>query len=194
MDYTGVVRREGAVYIPHNPTIRNEILRVNHDDPWQGGHFGERRTKAIITRHYWWPQMVADILKYIKTCDICQRMKVPRHKPYGLLSPLPVPEEPWQDISLDYIVGLPPSARDGRAYDAILVIVDRYSKMVRFLLCRGTTNAPDLARMIINEIVSKYGAPRSIVSDRDTTFTSTYWGTLCYYLATRRCFSTAFHP
>ena len=194
VDRAGIVRRECAAYVPQDPAIRNEILRVNHDDPWQGGHFGEHRTKETIMRHYWWPQIARDILRYVKTCDICQRMKVPRHKPYGLLSPLPVPEEPWQDISLDFIVRLPPSARDGRAYDAILVIVDRYSKMVRFLPCRGTTDAPDLARMIIEEIVSKYGAPRSIVSDRGSTFTSTYWGTLCYYLATRRCFSTAFHP
>ena len=194
VDHAGIVRRNGAAYIPRDSAVRNEILRVNHDDPWQGGHFGQRRTHATILRHYWWPHIGQDILRYVKTCDICQRMKVPRHKPYGLLSPLSVPKEPWQDISLDYIVGLPPSARDGRAYDAILVVVDRYSKMVRFLPCRSTTDAPDLARMIIEDIVSKYGAPRSIVSDRGSTFTSTYWGTLCYYLATRRCFSTAFHP
>ena len=94
VDQTGVVRRDGTAYVPHDPAVRAEILRVNHDDPWQGGHFGRRRTRKTIMRHYWWPQIAKDILRYVKTCDICQRMKVPRHKPYGLLVPLLVPKEP----------------------------------------------------------------------------------------------------
>lgn len=193
-DQASIVRRDGAAYVPRDPATRQEILRVNHDDPWQGGHFGQRRTFEVIARHYWWPQMRREVNAYVETCDICQRMKVPRHKPHGNLAPLPVPKGPWQDISMDFIVGLPPSLSGGVACDSILVVVDRFSKMAVFMPCLSTTDAKSMAQMILTGVVSKYGAPRTIVSDRGTTFTSEYWGTLCYYLATSRLFSTAFHP
>lgn len=191
---SGIVRRGDAAYVPRDPAIRQEVLRVNHDDPWQGGHFGQRRTHEVIARHYWWPQLRSDINEYIASCDICQRMKVPRHKPYGRLTSLPTPEGPWQDISMDFIVGLPPSLHRGVACDSILVVVDRFSKMVVFTPCLSTIDAPKMAQLILESVISRFGAPKSIVSDRGTTFTSEYWGTLCYHLATRRLFSTAFHP
>ena len=193
-DQNGIVRRNGLAYVPHDPATRQEIYRVNHDDPWEGGHFGERRTADTIMRYYWWPQIRRDVYQYVDSCDICQRMKVPRHKPYGKLEPLPVPKGPWEDISMDFIVGLPPSMRGKSACDAILVIVDRYSKMVVLTPCNGTIDAREMAEIILEKIVAKYGAPKSIVTDRGTVFTSSYWGSLCSHLATRRLFSTAFHP
>lgn len=194
VDHAKLVRRDGVVYVPRDPATRQEILRVNHDDPWQGGHFGRTRTHTNIARHYWWPQMRSEIDAYVKTCDICQRMKVPRHKPYGQLEPLPQPKGPWQDISMDFIVGLPPSVYQRHACDSILVVVDRFSKMVILVPCRSTIDAVGLGQVILERVVAKFGAPKTIVSDRGSTFTSTYWGALCSYLATRRLFSTAFHP
>ena len=96
---------------------------------------------------------------------------------------------------MDFVVGLPPSRGvAGKPYDAILVVVDRYSKMCRYIPTRIDVDASQLATLLIAEIFSKFGTPDSIVSDRGTTFTAKYWGTFCYYLAIRRCFSTAFHP
>ena len=66
--------------------------------------------------------------------------------------------------------------------------------MVRFVPCQNEVDAAGLGEILVNEIFSKYGAPRSIVSDRGTTFTSGYWETLCHYVVIKRCFSTAFHP
>ena len=121
-------------------------------------------------------------------------MKTPHHRPYRHLVPLPQPERAWQDISMDFITGLPPAIRRGKAYDAILVVVDKYSKMVRYIPCTSEIDAPELGERLIKEIFSKFGRPRSIVSDRGFTFTSKYWGTLCYYLTVKRRLSTAFHP
>ena len=81
-------------------------------------------------------------------------MKVPRHKPYGLRAPLPQPEEPWQDISLDFIVGLPPSTRKGSVYDSIRVVVDRYSKMARFITCNNTIDAKGFGDLLVDSIFS----------------------------------------
>jgi transposase InsO family protein len=194
MDPAGLMRCDGAVYVPDDRATKLKILLANHDDPWQGGHFGRRRTLEVIRRFYTWPKLAKDVRKYCKSCDVCQRMKVPRHKPYGLLQPLPMPERPWQDISMDFVVGLPPSKRREVVYDSILVVVCRYSKMVRFIPCYNDITAPELADTLVDEIFSKFGVPRSIVSDRGTTFTSDYWRTICYHAMIKRCFSTAFHP
>ena len=193
-DPAGLVRNAGAVYVPEDLTIRSEILRVNHDDPWQGGHFGRSRTQKVIKRFYYWPELARDVRKYVSTCDICQRMKSPRHKPYGLLMPIPVPEGPWTDISLDFVTGLPPSARRGTAYDALLVVVDRFSKMIRLVPCGIDIAAEELGEILVEEIFSKYGLPKSIISDRGPILTSEYWGTMCYHLAVKRRLTTAFHP
>ena len=79
--------------------------------------------------------MKSDIKEYMTTCDVYQRMKVPQHKPYGLLAPLPLPDEPWQGIIMDFIVRLPPSMYRRHVYDFILVVVDRHFKMVCLILC-----------------------------------------------------------
>ena len=194
VDPQGLVRCDGAVYVPNDPTTRADLMRVNHDDPWQGGHFGQERTYQIIHRFYYWPHMRRDINTYVSTCAVCQRMKTSRHRPYGLLVPLPVPRGPWEDISLDFIVGLPPSLHMGVACDSILVVVDRFSKMVRYIPTVNTVDAIGVGALITDHILSKFGVPKSIVSDRGSIFTSSYWESLCFYLATRRCLSTAFHP
>jgi RNase H-like domain found in reverse transcriptase/Reverse transcriptase (RNA-dependent DNA polymerase)/Integrase zinc binding domain/Chromo (CHRromatin Organisation MOdifier) domain len=193
-DRYGLWRKDGMAYVPKDHATRMEILRANHDDPWQGGHFGQKRTLEVVQRRYWWPGITADVDRYVETCDICQRMKAPRHKPYGLLVPLPCPTEPWKDISMDFITGLPPSLRMGTACDAVVVLVDRFSKMVRYIACSADIDAAGLAEKLIDEVFSKLGVPWSIVSDRGSIFTSKYWSTFCYYWRVKRNLSTAFHP
>ena len=194
MDQQGLWRKEGMAYVPQDHATRMEILRANHDDPWQGGHFGQKRTKEVVQRRYWWPRITVDVEEHVSACDICQRMKAPRHKPYGLLVPLPAPTEPWKDIAMDFIVGLPPSLRMGTACDAVVVLVDRFSRMVRYIACSKEIDAAALAEKLIDEVFSKYGMPWSIVSDRGSIFTSKYWTTFCYHWRVKKNLSTAFHP
>ena len=105
---------------------------MNHDDPY-AGHFGATRTTVLIHRKYFWPGLNKDIREYIKNCDICQRTKVPRHYPYSLLQLLPTLTHPWRDISMDMIVELPPSTDSkGNAYNVILVIVNHFTKIVKY--------------------------------------------------------------
>src|SRR5437773_11095509 len=95
---------------------------------------------------------------------------------------------------MDMIVRLPPSADSkGNAYDAILVIVNRFTKMAKYFPIREMIAAPQLAELFCNEIVKQYDTPRSIVTDRGSIFTSEYWSTLCYYMKAKRKLSTAFH-
>ena len=192
-DPDGLVRRHGNVYVPEYGGARLEILRRHHDDPL-AGHFGHARTLELIRRKYDWPKLPKDVREYVKTCTLCQQIKPARHRPHGQLQSLPRPERPWMDITMDFITDLPPSKKQGKAYDCILVIVDRYTKMTRYIPTRKTIDADGLASVFFTKIFRHYGAPRSIVTDRGTVFTAKYWSSFCFLLKIRRRLSTAFHP
>ena len=152
------------------------------------------KTYELLHRKYYWPKMKSAVEEHCKTCDICQRTKTLRHRPYGELQSLPQPSGPWKEISIDFVTGLPPSKRQGRVYDAILVVVDRYTKMVRYLACSKKITAVEMADLIFEEVFLRYGVANGVVSDRGSLFTSAYWSEICYQLKVKRRLSTAFHP
>jgi hypothetical protein len=193
IDPKGLLRINGRVYIPKIKSVCDEIMRTNHDDP-QGGHFGRTRTSDAIRRKYFWHGMTKSIKSYVKSCDVCQRAIVHRHKEYGTLESLPTPKRPFETISLDFITGLPPSKWRGHVYDSILVVVDTYTKWSTYIPCRKDIDAAQLAEIFFEQIVSHYGMPKHLVSDRGSIFTSKFWSSLCFYLGARRKLSTAFHP
>jgi hypothetical protein len=190
-DPQGFLQYEGKLYIPAGARLL--AMQRCHDDPL-AGHFGFSKTFDLLKREFWWPQMRKDAKNYCSSCITCARGKSTRHARYGELQPLPIPENVWEDVAMDFITELPSSALNGHRYDSILVVVDRFSKMVHFIPCLGTINAPSLAQTFMREIVRLHGPPKSIVSDRGVIFTSSYWSTFAQCLSTRRLLSTAFHP
>jgi len=127
MSSDGLLLRNGLVYVPAADEIKLGVLQDCHDAP-TAGHLGEDKTLELVTRNYYWPSMRKTVNDYVRTCDTCMRNKVPRHLPHGQLHPLPIPSGPWQSVSMDFIVELPPS----NGYDAIYVCVDRFTKMAHF--------------------------------------------------------------
>ncbi|GJP57345.1 hypothetical protein CLOM_g16368 [Closterium sp. NIES-68] len=137
------------------------------------GHFGSNKTLTGIAKHYYWPHMADDVQKFVTSCDTCQRMKSSKQKKAGLLQPLPVPEQPWQVVSLDFITGLPPTSS---GHDAILVVIDKFSKMGHFIPTHTTARTEETAQLFVRHIISQHGIPTTLThSDRDPKFTSKFW-------------------
>src|SRR5277367_208623 len=127
------------------------------------------------------------------TCSICQNIATPRHKLYGKLESLPVPDRPWQEVSLDFITQLPSSYIGTRVYNTVLVVVDHYTKIAQFIPTTTDITAPEFIALFHENIELKYGSPRGIVSDQDTRITSKFWAEVCVYSLIKRRMSTAFH-
>jgi hypothetical protein len=176
--------------VPSDSRIRTQLLGEHHDTP-SSGHLGFDKTYSLLARQFFWPKMAKDIRAYIRTCDSCQRNKARNVRPAGLLNPLPVPHDRWEDISMDFVFGLP---RTPRGHDGVLVFVDRLSKMAHFVPTKQTVTAPEVARLFIDNVYRLHGLPKSIVSDRDPRFTGHFWRSLFKLLKTKLNMTTAFHP
>ncbi len=138
-DCKGIVTFKGFTYVPNVGGLRAVVIKTNYDLPW-AGHYRVRRTLDLIARKYFWQGMRKDVIQYIKDCAMCAKTKPVRHKPWGTAQSLPTPQAPWTDIALDLIVSLPESQKsnEGKKYNSILVIVDRFSKMAQYIPVRDT--------------------------------------------------------
>ncbi|KAE8730965.1 hypothetical protein F3Y22_tig00002841pilonHSYRG00088 [Hibiscus syriacus] len=148
------------------------------------------KTLALISSEFYWPKLTSDVAHYVDRCYVCQRSKGVLTNA-GLYTPLPIPEAPWFDVSMDFVLGLPCTQR---ASDSIFVVVDRFSKMAHFLACRKIMDDDRIVHLYFKEIVRLHGVPRSITSDRDTKFISHFWKSLWGKLGTQLNFSSAYHP
>ncbi|CAI7846074.1 unnamed protein product [Closterium sp. NIES-53] len=187
-----VALRKGStkIWVPNYPPLWQLLLEEFHDVLY-AGHFGSNKTLAGIAKVYYWPHMANDVQKFVTSCDTCQRMKSSKQKKAGLLQPLPVPEQPWQVVSLDFITGLPPT---NTGHDAILVVIDKFSKMGHFIPTHTTARTEETAQLFLKHIISQHGIPTTLISDRDPKFTSKFWKELMSLMGTRLAKSSAYHP
>ncbi|QRW15575.1 Retrotransposable element Tf2 protein [Rhizoctonia solani] len=173
----GLLWHQGKIFVPKDDTIRNLILESRHN-ALAAGHPGQARTLELVLRNYYWPSM-----KNLST-------PMSATVPVGLLKPLQIPKRPWEDIAYDMIVGLPIS----EGFDAILTIIDCFSKMVHFIPTQSTASAIDIANLFITYIWKLHGLPRSTVSDRGPTFNAKFICHLYKRLDIKPTYSTAYHP
>jgi IS30 family transposase len=135
--------------------------------------------------------MKVDIAKYVAECDTCHRMKASHLKSAGVLQPLSIPMWKWDDISMDFIVGLPLTARKK---DSIWVIVDRLTKTAHFIAVHTTYSVQQYAELYMDQIVRLHGILKTIISDRGTQFVARFWEQLHECLGTKLIRSSSYHP
>jgi len=184
-----VAYMDGRVYVPNNRELREEILREHHD-PVDIGHPGQHRMMELLKRTYWWPGLKKDVKKYVQGCFKCQQNKVQHQKKAGELHPLEIPQGPWQEISIDIIGPLPKS----NGMDAIVVIVDRFTKMIRLKATTMNVSLEGIAKIYRDDIWKLHGVPRKILSDRGPQFASKFMEEFTKALGTKRQLSMAYHP
>ena len=111
-------------------------------------HPGVKRIMFVISRRFWWPAMEPEVGEYIEACSVCARNKTSSKARTGLLQPLPIPSRPWSDIFIDFVTGLPVS----QGNTTILTVVDRFSKMVKFIALPKLPSAKEKAEVMMNQL------------------------------------------
>lgn len=152
--------------------MRENLIQEKHN----GGlakHFGIDKTLDQLSHFYYWLKMRKDVQRFMTRCKVCQLAKGHSQNTW-LYTPLPILNKPWDSVSLDFVLGLPNTQL---GFDSIMVVVDRFSKMAHFILCRKTSDATHVAHLFFIEIVKLHGLPKSIISNQDIKFTSHFWQT-----------------
>jgi hypothetical protein len=184
-----LIMGDAKIVIP-NDVLRRDILDEAHKTRYT---VHPRSTKMYqdLKKKFLWQGMKQDIAEYVAQCHVCQQVKAEHQRLAGPLQPLSIPEWKWDQIAMDFVVGLP-KALGGE--DSIWVVIDRLTKSAHFIPFHITDSMPKLAEIYIRDIVRLHGVPVSIVSNRDSRFTSRFWKCLQDALGTKLNISTTYHP
>jgi len=188
--------RQGLLYLRADDRLcvpdgfTTELMTTFHDGATQG-HPGRSGLYSILRRLFFWRNMFRMVGLFVRSCDLCQRVKSRNHPVAGLPQPLELPAGRWTDISLDFVTDLP-TTED--SFNAILTVTDRFSKRVHFIPCVKAITAVGTATLLLKHVIAYHGWPQSITSDRDPRFCSNVWTALFEQSGTKLKMSTAAHP
>ena len=184
-----VIKKDKHIWLANNSAIRTKVISALHSSPI-GGHSRIAATYHKVKQFFCWKGLKQDVETFVKQCGICQQAKHEHGHVPGLLQPLPISEGAWQDISLDFIEGLPYF----EGANTILVVVDRFTKYAHFLPLKHPFTVHQVAKLLLDSVVRLHGIPKTMVLDRDRIFLSHIWQHLFTILGTKLLQSTAYHP
>jgi hypothetical protein len=161
---------EQRPYVP--PPMREDLIWELHESP-EFGHPGADEMVRRIAKSFAVPYLRTTVQAVLGDCLACQQNKPKRHKPYGLLQPLPLPARPWTSVTMDFIVKLPKSLEPGLAWlcNTILVIVNQLTKAVKFVLTEELITTEECAYEVKKALFSEHGVPEEFITNRDKLFT-----------------------
>lgn len=185
----GLILRGTRIVVGTASQAKSALLYEHHSTP-SAGHSGVNRTLRRLATPFYWDGMRRDMKNFVAACFECQTTKYSTQKPAGLLQPLPIPTQVWEDFSMDFITGLPQS----RGFTAIMVVVDRLSKYAHFAPLPTQFDAWRVANVFVDTVVKHHGFPKTLVLDRDSVFLNEVWENLLRLSGTKLQFTTAYHP
>ncbi|XP_061375386.1 uncharacterized protein LOC133317533 [Gastrolobium bilobum] len=187
--YDGLLFYKGKLLLDPSSPLVHQVLHENHST-FMSGHTGIQKTMARVSASFSWPNWRAAVKAFVSSCITCQQVKYQNQAPAGLLQPISIPSKIWEDLSMDFIVGLPVS----HGFTTILVVVDRLSKQAHFGSLPQRYTAAKVANLFATMICKLHGIPRSIITDRDSIFLSRFWVELFVQSGTHLRRTTAYHP
>ena len=190
IDEHGVIWCGKRLCVPNDSALRESLLAEAHSSPFSI-HPGSTKMYRDLRQNFWWNGMKEDVARYVSKYLTCQQVKIEHQRGSGLLQPLDIPVWKWDEISMDFVTGVPKTFKKN---DTIWVVVDKLSKSAHFLPIQQGYSVSKLSEIFLQEIIRLHGTPSSIVSDRDPRFTSRFWKGFQAAWGTRLKFSTAFHP
>ena len=182
--------KDGMLVVPDNADIKRTLFLELHDGAY-AGHRGQEGTFQLLKRDFWWPSMQKDTYAYVKACPVCQLAKPSNSAQLGLMKPMEDPEQPWDEVTIDFTVALP---RTRRGNDAVMVVVDKLTKMVHFAPCKSKVSSSLTAELFKDFVWKLHGLPLRVVSDRGPNFVSRCMRDLTKALQIKQKLSTAYHP
>ena len=139
-------------------------------DSLGAGHLGRAKTLDLVARTFYWPTLRRYVNRYVDGCDLCQRCKSTCHSPYGLLQPILAADAPWKRVTVDFIVKLLSSG----GFDAIMVVVDKNTKLVHFIPTTETINSNETAMLYLHHVWKHHRTPNEMISDQGSVFVSKF--------------------
>jgi hypothetical protein len=185
----GLIRYKNHLWLPADLAFTSKLIEAFHASP-VAGHSGVPVTLRRLKNLFYWQGMKQQVHKFLQECIICQRAKPDRARDPGLLEPLPVPDQFWQMISMDFVEGLPRSGR----YNCVMVVVDKLSLYAHFIGLSHPYTVSSVTTAFMDHIHKLHGMPASIISDRDPIFTSRFWHEMVALTGTKLRMSSAYHP
>jgi hypothetical protein len=176
------------LYLCKDSQLKQKVLLELHTSP-VGGHSGFLKTYHKVKKDFFWDGLKTNVQRFVAECVVCQQNKVETIHTLGLLQPLSIPSQRWEEVSMDFITGLPKSARKS----VIMVIVDRLTKYAHFCALSHPFKASTVATAFMETVQKLHGSLKIIVSDRDPIFTGHFWTELFSCLGTELAHSSSYH-
>jgi hypothetical protein len=158
------------LYLCKDSQLKQKVLLELHTSP-VGGHSGFLKTYHRVKKDFFWDGLKTNVQRFVAECVVFQQNKVEKIKTLGLLQPLSIPSQRWEEVSMDFITGLPKC--EGKS--VIMVIVDRLTKYAHFCALSHPFKASTVATAFMETVQKLHGSPKIIVSDRDPIFTGHFW-------------------
>jgi hypothetical protein len=186
----GVLWFKNHLVVPKDFDLRCKIMEEAHCSRYSI-HPGTNKMYHDLKKRFWWTRMKREIAKYVAECDTCRRVKTDHLRTIGNLQPFSVPECKWEDICMDFIVGL---RRTSCGHDSIWVIVDHLTKLAHFIPVGTRYRARQYAELYIAHIVRYHGISKTIISNKGSIFVACFWEQLLECLGTYLIRSSTYHP
>jgi hypothetical protein len=174
--------------IPKWKLLREDLFRLAHDNM---GHFGGKKSYLSLRNEFYWPNMRRNLMNaYVPACVECQQNKSRTSLPLGPLHPLPVPDDRFESVAIDFIGLLPLD----EGFDAIVTMTDRLGADIQIVPCKTDMTAEQFTHLFFDKWYCENGCPKEIISDRDKNFLSKFWKSMTRLMGIKHKLSTSYHP